>query len=323
MKTMTRYSICVFAILVFFFASFSAYGADVKFVTIGTAVPGGTYYVLGIGMADVINKTLEGANYKATAITTGGALENSRLLGDGKINLGLINVGTHSKAYLGQKPFKKEHKDIRMGFNIGVYILHFLTIEKTGIKSINDLKGKTISLGTSGSIVQSVGKYLLGLHGIKPDDVKIKFIGPAEAVEALTDGIIDAFAQYAVIPSPAVMALAAREKPVLIACDRDKLDIAQKEQRYLSATVPGGTYKGQTKDVPALGVIGTADFNKNDSADFVYQITKAVLENTEPLKKIHPVGGMIRLLTKEEGKISAVPFHPGAVKYAAEKGVKY
>jgi len=185
------------------------------------------------------------------------------------------------------------------------------------------LKGKTISLGTSGSIVQSMGKYLLKLHGVDPDDVKIKFIGPAEAVDALTDRIIDAFAQLSVIPSPAAKALEAREKMVLIACDREKLNEAQKGQKYLSGTFPAGSYKNLDKDVPGLGLVGTADFNKNDSTDFVYHITKAIIENTDSLKKVHPVGGMIRLLTKEEADVSPLQFHPGVLKYAEEVGVKY
>ena len=323
MKTMIKFIVCILSVLTISFGAFPASAADIRFATIGTAVPGGTFYVLGIGMADVINRTLKGANFKGNAITTGGALENMRLLGGGKIHMGLSNVGIHSKAYLGQRPFKKKYPDIRKGFNIGIYTLHLLTIEKTGIKTIHDLKGKTVSFGTSGSIVQSVGKYLLKLHGIDPNDVKRKFIGPSEAVDALTDGIIDAFASFSVIPSPAANALAARKKPVVIACDRDKLDEAQKKARYLSATVPSGSYKGLDKSTPALGVIGTVDFNKNDSTDFVYQITKAILQNTDSIKKVHPVGGMIRLLTKEEAKISPVPFHPGILKYAEEVGVKY
>ena len=323
MKTMMKRLICLFFLLSISLAGLTASAADVQFVTIGTAAPGGTFYVLGIGMADVINKALKDANFKATAITTGGALENVRLLGGRKLQVGLSNIRTHSKGYLGERPFKKEYKDLRKGINIGNYMLHFLTIEKTGIKTIQDLKGKTISLGTSGSIVQSMGKYLLKLHGVDPGEVKIKFIGPAEAVDALTDGIIDAFAQLSVIPSPAAKALEAREKMVIIACDRERLNEAQKTEKFLSATFPAGSYKNQEKGVPGLGLVGTADFNKNDSADFVYHITKAIVENTASLKKVHPVGGMIRMLTKEEADVSPVPFHPGVLKYASEVGVKY
>jgi len=323
MKTMMKNIICILSLLSIPFIAFSASASDVKFVTIGTAAPGGTFYVLGIGMADVINRTLKDANFKATAITTGGALENIRLLGDRKLQVGLSNIRTHSKGYLGQRPFKKQYKDIRKGVNIGNYMLHFLTMEKTGIKTINDLKGKTISLGTSGSIVQSIGKYLLKLHGVDPREVKIKFIGPAEAVDALTDRIIDAFAQLSVIPSPAAKAVQAREKMVIIACNREKLNEAQKTEKFLSSAFSAGSYKGQKEAVPGLGLVGTLDFNKHDSTDFVYQITKAIIENKESLKKVHPVGGMIRLLTKEEADVSPVPFHPGVLKYASEVGLKY
>lgn len=323
MRTVSLFPAAVLALLSIGSFSVSAGAADQKFVSIATAAPGGTYYVLGIGMADVINKTLKDKNYHATAVTTGGALENARLLGDGEVQVGLNNVGTHSKAYFGQKPFNKEFKNLTKGFGIGIYIFHLLTTEKSGIKTIYDLKGKTVSLGTSGSIIQTVGTYLFKLHGIEPSDVKVKNIGPAEAVDALTDGIIDAFAQYSVIPSPAVNALAARTKYVLVACDKAKLEEAQEKERYLSTVIPAGAYKGHDVTVPALGVVGTVDFNKNDSTEMVYDITKAILENTEALKKVHPVGGMIHLLSKEEAATSPLPFHPGVLKYAAEVGVKY
>lgn len=321
MKTMIKNIICVLCLVSIPFIAFSASASDVKFVTIGTAAPGGTFYILGVGMADVINKNLE--DFKATAIATGGALENLRLLGTGKINLGLSNIRSHSQAYLGQKPFDKSFEDIRKGIFIGTYVYHVATREKTGIKTIYDLKGKTISLGTSGSIAYAVGKYLLKLHGIDIKEVKVRYINPSEAVDALIDGIIDAFTQYSALPSPAINALTAREKVVLVAGDRKKLDEAQKRERYSSFTVPARTYKGQDQDIPALAVVGTADFNKKDSIDFVYRITKAIVENTATLKYIHPAGGNIRLLTKEEAVISPLPFHPGVLKYASEVGLKY
>lgn len=321
MKTLFK-KVAVICIVISLCPVFSlAFGADVQFVTIGTAAPGGTFYILGVGMADVVNKNLK--DFKATAITTGGALENLRLLGTGKINVGLSNIRSHSKAYLGQKPFDKSFKDIRKGFFIGTYIYHVATKEKTGIKTIYDLKGKTISLGTSGSIAYAVGKYLLQLHGIDIKEVKVRYINPSEAVDALIDGIIDAFTQYSALPSPAINALTAREKVVLVAADRKKLDEAQRRERYSSFTVPARTYKGQDQDIPALAVVGTADFNKTDSIDFVYQVTKAIVENTATLKYVHPAGGNIRLLTKEEAEISPLPFHPGVLKYAQEAGIKY
>jgi TRAP transporter TAXI family solute receptor len=323
MKTLSSIAIGISISLILCASPFFASAADEKFISIATAVPGGTFYVLGIGMADVINKELKDKNYHATAITTGGALENARLLGEGKVQVGLNNVGTHSKAYLGRKPFNKEYKNLTKGFGLGVYIFHILTTEKTGIKTVYDLRGKTVSFGTSGSIVQTVGKYVLTLHGIDVNDVKMKNIGPAEAVDALMDGIIDAFAQYSVIPSPAVNMLAARAKPVIVACDREKLKEAQETERYLSTSVPAGAYKGVDVTVPALGVVGTVDFNKNDGTEMVYDITKAILQNTEALKKVHPSGGLIHLMTKEEADTSPLPFHPGVLKYASEVGVKY
>jgi len=321
MKTLFRNFIGICWILSIFSFFPSAFAADVKFATIGTGTPGGTFYVLGVGMADVVNKNLKG--FKTTAITTGGALENLRLLGDGKISVGMSNIRSHSKAYLGQKPFDKSFKDIRKGFCIGTYVFHVVTKEKTGIRTIYDLKGKTVSLGTSGSIGYAVGKYLLKLHGIDIKEIKVRYINPAESVDALIDGMIDAFATFSALPGPAVNAFAARKRVVLVTADRKKLDQAQSIEKYSSFTVPARTYKGQDEDVPALAVVGTADFNKKDSTDFVYQITKTIIENTAFLKRVHPIGGKVRLLSAEESEISPVPFHPGILKYAKEVGIKY
>jgi len=321
MKSLFKRMVVIGAVVSICSVFSAAFGADVKFVTIGTAAPGGTFYVLGVGMADVINKNVKG--FKATAITTGGAMENLRLLGDGKINVGLSNIRSHSQAYLGLKPFTKAYEEIRKGFFIGTYVYHIATTPKTGIKTVYDLKGKTVSLGTSGSIAYAVGSYVLKVHGIDISDVKVKYIGPSEAVDALRDGIIDAFTQYSALPSPAVNALAARGDVVLVVADRKKLDEAQAKERYLSFTVPARTYKGQDQDVAALAVVGTADFNVKDDEDFVYQVTKAIVENTAALKQVHPAGGNIRLLTKEEADISPLVFHPGVLKYSKEAGIKY
>lgn len=236
-------SIKIIVLALFAISSSDAYAKDIQFVTIGTAAPGGTFYVLGIGMADVINKNLE--NFEATANTTGGTLESLRLLGKGSIQLALANIRSHSAAYLGNKPFKNPYENIRKGFYLHTSIFHVVTNKKTNIKTIHDLKGQTVSLGTSGSIVETIGKYLFTLHGLDMADIKIRHIPPGESVDALSDGTIDAFCLFSAIPSSAVNALGSQEDVVIVACDEDKLIEAQNTQRFLKYEVPANTYKGQ------------------------------------------------------------------------------
>lgn len=223
----------------------------------------------------------------------------------------------------GEKPFTAPIKNIRLGFYLNTVALHVVTVEKTKIKTIQDLKGKTVSVGAPGSMVASAAERLFRLHNLSTKDVKIRHIGPGESMEALGDGLIDAAVLYSALPSSAVASLAVNAKVKLVDADEKVLKAAETKENILCFTIPAGTYKGQAESATVWAVVGATHFNEATSADEVYKWTKVIMEHKDVLAKVHPLGKGVRLVTKEEAAISLPPLHPGILKYAKETGVTY
>jgi TRAP transporter TAXI family solute receptor len=290
-------------------------------MSIAGAQVGGTHYPMAIGSAEVINRFLP--DYNAIALETGGTLENIRLLSKKEVEMAMADMQAAAVGWRGEKPFTAPIKNIRLGFYLNTVVLHVVTLEKTKITTIQDLKGKTVSVGAPGSMVASAAERLFRIHNLSIKDVKIRHIGPGESMEALGDGIIDAAVLYSALPSSAVASLAVNAKVKLVDADEKLLKAAETKENILSFIVPAGTYKGQTESATAWAVIGATHFNEATSADEVYKLTKVIMEHKDILAKVHPLGKGVRLVTKEEAAISLPPLHPGILKYAKEIGVTY
>jgi len=315
----TFFTICIICILILFSALSG--NAQKKRMSIGGASKGGTFYPLAVGMAEIINKFLP--EYNAIALETGGALENIRLLAKGEIEIGLANARDATLGYTGQKPFSAPLKNLRVGFYLGDFILHIVTLEKTNIKRVEDLKGKIVNVGPPGSIVASTMEAILRLHNISIKDVKVRHLGYSESMEAMVDGLIDAAALYSLIPSPAINSLAVRQKIRLVTCDEKILESASLKENILPLFVPPGSYKGQSEGAYVWAVVSGTYFNEATDIEDVYKWTKAILEHKGELEKVHPMGKNARLLNKKELGISPIPMHQGVIKYAKEVGVTY
>jgi len=312
-------SICLSCILLLSFTSSTF--AQKKRISIGGAQAGGTHYPLAVGSAEIINRFLP--EYNAIALETGGTLENIRLLGKGEIEIANADMQAAARGYKGEKPFTTPVKNIRLGFYLGTYILHVVTIEKTKIRTIEDLKGKVVSVGAPGSMVAGNTEILLRLHNILMKDVKVRHLSPSEAMEALTDGLIDAAVLYAVLPSSAVNSLAVRQKVRLVTADEKILKAAEAKENIFCSYVPPEAYKGQSEGAFAWSVLGTTYFNESTSVEDVYKWTKVIMEHKDILQKVHPLGKEVRLINKKELEISPITLHPGILKYAKETGVSY
>lgn len=308
--------ICIFTLVL----SASAF-AQKKRISIGGSQSGGTQYLLSVGMADVINRFLPG--YNAVALETGGNVENPRLIGKGEIEIGCSDLRAASQGYLGAPPFTAPIKTLRIGFFIQHSVLQVVALEKSGIKTIADLKGKVVSFGAPGSLVGPDLEALLRLHGLTIKDVRVRRLGPSEAMEALADGLIDAGGVYGALPSPAITSVAVKQNIRVIPVDEKLLKSAESKEYILAYPIPAGTYKGQDEKIFAWTVASGTFFDERTSTDDVYKWTKAIMEHKDVLQKLHPVGKGVRLYSKEEAKVSPVPLHPGVLKYAAEVGMKY
>jgi TRAP transporter TAXI family solute receptor len=308
--------ICCFVLF-----SFSSAFAQKKRISIGGASQGGVFYVMAVGMAQAINRHLP--DYNAIALETGGAMENLRLVSKGEIEIATANARDATLGYTGQKPFTTPLKNLRLGIFIGNFILHIVTLEKSNIRKVEDLKGKVVNVGPPGSIVASTMEALLRLHNVSIKDVKLRHLGYSEASEAVADGIIDASAMYGTIPSSAVTSLAATKKIRLVSADEKILEAAAAKENIVPFFVPPESYKGQSEGAYVWAVIAATYYNESTSVDDVYKWTKAILENKSDIEKVHPQGKEVRLVTKKELAASPIPLHPGVLKYAKEVGVTY
>ena len=310
--------------MIFFFVSMAlspAFAQQKKRITIGGATAGGVFYPLSVGMADVINRHLP--EYNAVALETGGTLENVRLLGKGEVEIVAANARDSKLGYNGEKPFTAPLKNLRTGVFLGNFILHVVTLEKSKIKTIEDLKGKIVNVGAPGSIIVSTTEALFRLHNLSLKDVKARHMGISEAMEALGDGLIDAGVLYSTIPAPAVTALAVTKKIRLVTANQKILEGAATKENILPLFVPAESYKGQSEGAWVWAVFSGTYYNEATSVDDVYKWTKAIVEHKDEIQKVHPQGKEIRLVTKKELENSPVPLHPGVIKYAKEKGINY
>jgi TRAP transporter TAXI family solute receptor len=305
----------------FILMSFPSAFAQKKRISIGGASKGGTFYPLAVGMAEIINKYLP--EYNAIALETGGALENIRLVSKGEIEIGMANARDSTLGYMGQKPFTTPLKNLRVGFYLGTFILHIVTLEKSNIKTVEDLKGKVVNVGPPGSIVASTMEAILRLHNISIKEVRVRHMGYSESMDAMADGLIDAAALYSLIPSSAVNSLAVRQKVRLVSANEKILQAASSKENIVPYFVPPESYKGQSEGAFVWAVVSGTYYSEATSVEDVYKWTKTILEHKDELQKVHPMGKQARLLNKKELGISPIPLHLGVIKYAKEVGISY
>ncbi|OPY05395.1 MAG: alkanesulfonate transporter substrate-binding subunit [Syntrophaceae bacterium PtaB.Bin038] len=288
------------------------------FLTLSSGSPGGAYYPLGGGMAVIIEKTVEG--FRCASESTGASVENSRLVGGGESDMGMVMGSIAYNATQGKDPFKEKLPLVAL-FQMYPAPEHIVTTKQSGIKSIKDLKGRKVSIDVPGSGCANMAKIILEEHGFTLNkDITIANLSQNESVQALKDGVVDAVFFNFAYPGSAVLDLAATREIVLVPIDRAMADrIVKKYPYYIKNTIPARTYPGQDKDVLCLGDSNVLVANKKMPDDVAYKITKAIFSNVREGKyaliNIHPVAAQ---LTPANGVNSPIPLHPGSVKYFKE-----
>ncbi|MGB3718072.1 MAG: C4-dicarboxylate ABC transporter substrate-binding protein [Proteobacteria bacterium] len=290
-------------------------------ISIATGGTGGVYYPLGGGLGNIITHELKGIT--ATAEVTGGSVDNLKLVGSGRSDIGFSMVDAAWDAINGQGKFpsKLPLKAIAV---IYPNHMHVVTIEGTGIQKIEDLKGKRVSTGSPGSATEIFAFRVLEAAGINPDkDITKERLGVAESVNAIKDQKIDAFFWVGGLPTAAVTDLAATPNTKIKFIDIAHLTPKLNEKYgplYAEATIPKETYSGMEKDAENITVWNILAVNENMSEDMAYNITKIVFEKRDELAKVHKEALNIKLELQSQ-KRSGIPFHPGALKYFNEKGI--
>ncbi len=297
--------------------------AQQKTISIGTGGTGGVYYPMGGGLANVLSKSIPGL--QATAEVTGGSVDNLKLLGAGRSELGFSMVDAALDAEKGKGKFSGNPVPVRTLMVLYPNQMHIVSIEGTGVNKIADLKGKRVSTGSGGSATEVMAFRVLEAAGLDKDkDMTRERLGVAESVNALKDRKIDAFFWVGGLPTAAVTDLGATPGVKIKLVDHGDLAKKMNEKYgnlYASSTIKAGTYPGQTTDNVNTVVWNILVANANMPDQMAYDIVKTIIDKKADLVAVH--GEAKNFSVENQVKdYSPIPWHPGAVKYFKEKGAK-
>ncbi len=303
-----------------------AYGAT-KYVTIGTGGVTGVYYPTGGAIGRIVNKKKREYGIRVTVESTGGSVFNVNAVMAGDLEFGIVQSDRQYQAINGLAEWEDKGKQekLRAICSFHPESISLVAATESGIKTVEDLKGKTVNIGNPGSGQRQNSIDALTALGINHEsDIRAEGLKAAESPKMLQDGRIDAFFYTVGHPSGAIKeATSGRRKVSFIAVEGSGIDkLIEENPFYAKAFVPVKLYPQaeNTEDVPTFGVKATFVTSADVPDDVVYAITKEVFDNLEDFKKLHPA---YAVLTKEnmlEG-LSA-PIHPGAMKYYKEAGLK-
>ena len=303
--------------------SFFWVSAQAQNISIATGGTGGVYYPMGGGLAAMLSSKVPGMS--ATAEVTGGSVDNLKLVGTGKPYVAFSMADAAKDASVGDDKFKDKPVDLRTLLILYPNLMHVATVESTGIKSMKDLKGKRISTGAPGSATEVMAFRLLEAAGIDKDkDVKRERLSVAESVNAVKDRKIDAFFWVGGLPTAAVTDLANSPGMKIVMVDTNAEVPAMNKKYgnlYFPTVIPKATYSGMAKDNQVAAVANLLVVNSSMTDAEAYKIVKAIFDNQIDLVRSHAEYINIKLAS-QKSNATPVAYHPGALKYFKEKGVK-
>ena len=301
-------------------AALAQQGLNIAIATGGT---GGVYYPLGGGMANVLSKHVPGM--QASARVTGGSVDNLKLIGSQQSEVALVMVDAALDALKGEDKFKGSPVDVRTLMVLYPNRMHVVSMEGTGVEKMSDLKGKRVSTGSPGSATEVMAFRVIEAAGLDKDkDMRRERLGVAESVNALKDRKIDAFFWVGGLPTAAVTDLGATPNVKIKMIDHaDTVEKMNKkyDNLYTTGVIPAKTYPGQDKDNPIAVVQNILVANAKMSDKVAYDIVKTFIDKRDELVAVHAEAESIKL-ENQSPKNSPIPWHPGAVKYFSDKGLK-
>ena len=297
--------------------------ATAQNLSIATGGTGGVYYPLGGGMAAALSKYVPGMS--ATAEVTGGSVANLQLIGTGKPYIALTMADATLDAYKGQDKFTGKPVPVRTLMVLYPNRMHVVTITSTGIKRMAELKGKRVSTGSGGSATEVMAFRVIEAAGLDKDkDMNRERLGVAESVNALKDRKIDAFLWVGGLPTAAVTDLANSPGVTIQMIDHADLVPAMNKKYgnlYVRDAISKDVYKGMAADNPQATVMNILVAHEKMDDKTAYAIVKTIFDKRDELIRAHKEAENFKL-ENQKTEASSVPWHPGAIRYFAEKGIK-
>ncbi|MGI6107219.1 MAG: TAXI family TRAP transporter solute-binding subunit [Lachnospiraceae bacterium] len=284
----------------------------------GTGGTAGTYYAYGGVLAQYMTNF---ADVKVTAVSSGGSKVNIQSIQDGDFQLGFTQSDVMAYAWNGEKSFASDGPthDFRVLGALYDETVQLFSMD-SDIQSVEDLRGKRVSIGEAGSGVYFNALDVLDAAGMTVDDILPQYQSFDASKEALKDGMIDAAFIVAGTPTPAITELATTNGVSFVPIDGELRDsILAEHPYYTSAEIPAGTYPGQDEDIGTITVKATVVVSADLPEDTVYRMTAAIFDHTEEIALENAKGSELSL--ESATSVTAAPFHAGAAKYYAEHGI--
>jgi TRAP transporter TAXI family solute receptor len=291
-----------------------------KFLSIGTAPPGGAFFVVGGAIGEVLNENRGERNWEVTAEATKGSQENIRRLIRGELDLALANSAISHFATRGAAGWDKVYP-VRTVMTLAPNVALFVTPKDSGIRAISDLRGKRVVLGPAGAGFHYFLRPLLQAHGLTYDDLTELNGTQSGAVNMLADGSAAAAFLGGAVPTASITQASSSQDVFFVPYTDEAIE--KVTGRYLffrRGTIPAGTYRGQDEeyhglDVGSMHLITSADHNE----ELIYDLTKLIYENRDKVTERHPAGRAIN--PANVVRDTGTEFHPGAVRYYREIGI--
>ena len=291
-----------------------------KFLSIGTAPPGGAFFVVGGAIGQVLNENRGDQTWDVTAEATKGSQENIRRLMRGELDLALANAAISYFAVRGEAGWDQAHA-VKAVMTLAPNVALFVTPESSGVRSITDLRGKRVVLGPAGAGFDFFIRPLLEAHGVSWNELTELHATQAGAVDMLADGSAAAAFLGGAVPTASITQASSSRDIYFVPYTAEAMEQATSEYDFFRpATIPAGTYRDQDEDFNGLDV-GSMHLIAAANADeeLIYRLTKTIYENRDKVVEKHAAGRAIN--PKNVVRDTGTEFHPGAVRFYREIGI--
>ncbi len=301
----------------------AAKNKEKRFVSVATASTGGTYYPIGVGMANIWSTKLKDEKIQASGQSSAGSIENIELLREGEAQLAILQGLISSQAYEGESAFEgKRYEDLRTISMLWPNVEHFVLMNnkvKTG--TIEDIGGTRFSVGPQASGTEQSTVVMMEGLGLTKKNISPEYLGYSDTVSAMRDGRLDGGSLPAGIPISAVTDMyASNVKASVLEVTDEQLDeinaVSNSWYRYI---IPGGTYPRIEEDIETIAQPNLLSTTKEIDEETIYLLTKALYDNLDEMYEVHNSAKDMTLETALDGV--SVPLHAGAYKYFKEAGV--
>ncbi len=314
---------------VFLLSPFDGSAQERRFIAIGTGGPTGVYFATGNAICRLIHKeAAEGREtgrkhgIRCSAPSTGGSTYNIGQIAEGELDFGVVQSDWQYHAHEGDRPDMVEAvPKLRSVFSVYPEPFQLIVARGSDINNFEDLKGKRVNIGNSGSGQRGTMEVLMKAHGMTVDDFKVATeLTSTEQSNALCDGKIDAYAYTVGVPNAGVAVATDGCEARIVNLDGEvEKKLVADTPYYAFARIPAGTYKTTDEDVTTFGAMATLVTSEDTDARVVYEVTRAVMENLDDFRKLHPAFANLDPKEMITNGLSA-PIHSGAVKYYKERG---